>query len=175
MENGQLTVVAENSTLGDVLNGIGKVTGIKVESANLADKDRVAAQIGPAPVREVLYSLLQGSKFDYIILSALNDPEKVERVMLSTRVAAGPQAASNSVKQAPQPLEIEPVEVMDGGDDSPEGFAPPAVTTPSPAPGTQGPAQISPGVPAQPVQNPGENRSPDQIQPNREGRPERPR
>ena len=188
MSNGMVTVIAENSTLTDVLNGIQKVTGIKIDSGGIVSHERVAAQIGPAPVREILYSLLQGSRYDFIILSALSDPAAVERVILTPRVAGASQPAGGAQKPAQPRQEIEPVEVMDN-DEGSEGFAPPTVTAPSPAPGSPSPAQVSPGVPPPGAQIPAETRTPEQIQdeirnnqrdpngvtPYREPRPERPK
>ena len=49
-----------------------------------AASDRVAAQLGPGNPRDVIASLLQGSRFDYIVLGSVNDP--------NLRVAGGADA-----------------------------------------------------------------------------------
>lgn len=93
-QQGQLTVIAENSTLGDIFGAIRNATGIKIETQGGPSGDRVAAKIGPAPVKEVLLSLLQGSRYDYVMLGSVTDPEQVERVILTPKTAGGTQTAS---------------------------------------------------------------------------------
>ena len=67
------------------------------------------ADIAPGPAPEVLARLLNGSKFNFLILSAVDDPAKLDRVILSTRpegayVAPPPLAPV----QNPDPQEQEP-------------------------------------------------------------------
>lgn len=102
--NGQLTVTAQNSTLGDVLAAIHGKTGATIEVSGPAT-DRVAIRIGPAPVREVLTALLDGSRFNYIILGTAGNPQSAERVILTPKSGGGgpPVAVSQPVYQPPQP------------------------------------------------------------------------
>src|SRR3954469_15366924 len=53
-QQGQLTVVAENSTIADILGAVRTATGIRIETQGGPSGDRVAAKIGPATPREVL-------------------------------------------------------------------------------------------------------------------------
>ena len=78
-QQGQLTVIAENSTLGDIFGAIRNATGIKIETQGGPSGDRVAAKIGPAPAKEVLLSLLQGSRYDYVMLGSLTQLRRVRR------------------------------------------------------------------------------------------------
>lgn len=97
-EDGQLTIVTPNSTLGDVLRA--------VHSQTLADMDipagatdRVALHLGPGPAREVVATLLNGSRFNYVLLGAPNDPQKLIRVVLVAKVGnnePGPPQADGS-------------------------------------------------------------------------------
>ncbi len=43
------------------------------------------AQLGPGLPRDVLNNLLNGSKFDYVILGVTGDPGAVEKVILTPR------------------------------------------------------------------------------------------
>lgn len=174
LTNGMVTVLAENSTLTDVLKGIEKVSGVKFDSGGIVSQERVAAQIGPAPVREVIYSLLQGSRYDFVILSSFKDPAVVERVLLTPRIAGTSQPGAANAPKPSQPVqEIEPVDVMDSGEGN-EGFAPPAVSTPSPPPSSQPPADIK--TPEQLQQQQEDQRNNPRNPPGgREVRPERPR
>jgi hypothetical protein len=75
--NDQLTIVAHNSTLGDVLRAVRNQTGAAVEiPANATE--RVVGRFGPGPARDVLAVLLNGSHFNYVMLgsAATLDPGK---------------------------------------------------------------------------------------------------
>ncbi|PYP86321.1 MAG: hypothetical protein DMG65_19185, partial [Candidatus Angelobacter sp. Gp1-AA117] len=98
-----LTVQAPNSTLGDIFNGIRSRAGIQFEGGQGAG-DRVALTIGPAPADEVLRALLTGSRFDYVIMGDPNDPDLVQRVILTPRTGgpAGAVAAAIPPQARPQ-------------------------------------------------------------------------
>lgn len=150
---GQLTVVAENSMLNDVLNGIRSAAGIKMEGLG-GSSDRVFGRFGPASPRVVIDSLLNGSHYDFIILSALDTPDTVQRVILSPRTNSpnGAMAASNQGRAFNRPqmqedndvagndeVEEQPVGVMPGqgvqpGQPSPVQPGQPAVVNPTNAP-----------------------------------------
>jgi hypothetical protein len=105
-QNGLLTLECTNSRLGDVLNGVRTKANIQFEGLDPAP-ERVAIKLGPAPADEVLASLLQGSRFDYVILGHPDDPHSVERVLLTAKTGSSMGAGSPApVKQA-QPAEEE--------------------------------------------------------------------
>jgi hypothetical protein len=141
-QNGELTVLAQNSSLGEVLNAVRAATGMKIEGSS-GSAERVTAKIGPASVRDVLLSLLEGSKYDFAMLGSVTDPQRVERLVLSPRTAS---SGSISAPQQPAPQtdsdNAMPPQPGDDDDDS-EGFAPakPAPTTQAP-PNTPAPAQV---------------------------------
>lgn len=64
-QDGMLTIVAPNSTLGDILRGVRKHTAADIEIPATAN-ERVVTRLGPAPAREVVAELLNGSHFNYI-------------------------------------------------------------------------------------------------------------
>ena len=140
-QNGELTVVAENSSLGETLNAIRAVTGIRIEGGS-GGSDRVMAKIGPAPVRDVLLSLLEGSRYDFAMLGSPTDPQKVDRLVLSPRMASS--SAPTQAAAPPQPMEEDSANGQPAADDDDnQGFAEPA----KPAP--PAPAAVAPGTPAQ--------------------------
>jgi hypothetical protein len=98
-----LSIRAENSTLGDVLRAVHDTTGALIESPGVAS-ERVYVSLGPGKPRDVLASLLNGSRFDYILLGSSQQPNSVSRVMLTMRqnspitpVAAEPTPSSTPV------------------------------------------------------------------------------
>jgi len=81
----QLTISADNSTLGGVLAAVHTCTGVKVDIPDGAAGSRVFEELGPGPARQVLESLLSGTDFNYVIGSSDADPQKVETVLLMMR------------------------------------------------------------------------------------------
>lgn len=147
-QNGLLTLECTNSRLGDVLNGVRTKANIEFEGLDSAP-ERVAIKLGPAPADEVLSSLLQGSRFDYVILGQPQSPHTVEKVMLSAKSGAPMSAMENQPALKPQqqpPPEVEegeateeqtleqppqqPVPVMPTPPPAAAGMQPPGVPTP---------------------------------------------
>ena len=99
-QNGLLMVQAPNSTLSDIFNGIRSRASIQFEGAQGAS-DRVAANFGPAPADQVLTALLRGSRFDYVIIGAPDNPDVVQRVILTPRAGAAAPAFTATLPQRP--------------------------------------------------------------------------
>jgi hypothetical protein len=106
-QDGLLTIVAPNSTLGDILRGVRKHTSADIEIPPSAS-ERVVTKLGPAPAREVLAELLNGSRFNYILLGSPENTNDLVKVVLvartgpETQSAAVPQVADGS--HSPRPL-----------------------------------------------------------------------
>ena len=88
-QNGLLGIRANKATLAEVLFAVQQRTGAEVSIAAGAEQEKVAVEIEPAPAPEVLARLLNGSRFNFLILSAVDDPSKLDRVILSTRPEGG--------------------------------------------------------------------------------------
>jgi antitoxin (DNA-binding transcriptional repressor) of toxin-antitoxin stability system len=87
--NGLLGITANKATLSEVLRAVQQRTGAEVSIAAGADQEQVVADLAPGPAPEVLARLLNGSKFNFLILSAPDNPQVLDRVILSTRPEAG--------------------------------------------------------------------------------------
>ena len=70
-QNSQLTIIAPNSTLGDILRAVRKQTGAEIEIPHC--DERVVTHLGPGPAREVMAELLNGSRFNYVLLGSPAD------------------------------------------------------------------------------------------------------
>jgi hypothetical protein len=107
--NGQLTIVAQNSTLGDILREVRGQTGAAVEIPSNAT-ERVVGQFGPGQARDVLASLLNGSHFNYVMLGSPTNPNVVERVMLMSKPGSPPESGSPpaGIAAANQPGNAQP-------------------------------------------------------------------
>src|SRR5262249_10655468 len=121
-QNGLLSVESVNSRLVDIMNGIRNKTGTQFEGLQ-ASQERVAAKFGPAPPDEVLRSLLQASKYDYVIIGMPAKPEMVQRVILTPSgsapaIAGTPPAPGASPQTANGDEEDNGSD--EGGDPTPE-------------------------------------------------------
>jgi hypothetical protein len=79
-QDSQLTIVAPNSTLGDILRAVRKQTGAEIEVP--AAPERVVTHLGPGPARDVLADLLNGSRFNYVLLGSPGNDAVLTRVVL---------------------------------------------------------------------------------------------
>ena len=91
-EGGQLTVIAHNCTLADVLHAIKKQTGADVDVPPGAT-ERVVADLGPGAPRDVITDLLNGTHFNYVIVGSPTDPSAVQSLALTPK-SGGPETAS---------------------------------------------------------------------------------
>ena len=153
-QNGQLSIESQNSTLGQVLRSVQAKTGGSFEIPGAANNERVVAQLGPGRPRDVLASLLNGSKFDYIILGVSDEPGAVQKLILTVRKnpASTPANAAQNVppvqpqdevqpedENIPEPVENTPAEVQNVPNQEPG--QPPGYFNPSQPP-DQGAQQI---------------------------------
>jgi hypothetical protein len=106
-QNAQLTIVAPNSTLGDILRAVRKQTGAEIEIP--VAPERVVTHLGPGPAREVLSELLNGSRFNYVLLGSAANDAALTRVVLVAKSA--PDSASNN----PAPEQSQPGITQVGG------------------------------------------------------------
>jgi hypothetical protein len=98
-QGGELTITAQNSTLGDILKAVRAQTGAAIDLPGNAS-ERVVGHFGPAPARDVLTSLLNGSHFNYLLLGSSTDPNALDRVILMAKSGA---PAESSPPPASQP------------------------------------------------------------------------
>jgi hypothetical protein len=87
--NGQLTIISRNSTLSDILHAVARQTGAAIELPPGAGFERVAGRMGPGPARNVLSELLNGSRYDYVMIASASNPGGLQHVILSPKTAGG--------------------------------------------------------------------------------------
>jgi len=141
--DGLLAIKANKATLSEVLFAVQQRTGAQVAIAAGAEQERVVVDLAAGPAPDVLAHLLNGSRFNYLILSAPNDPQQLDRVILTPRTEGGP---------SPMPL-------PQARNDAPEDDG---QNVPQPEPHTGPPPQVI--APAQPPETkaPPEDNTPDQ-------------
>ena len=83
--NGMLRIHAEKATLAQVLFEVQRQTQAEIAIPAGAEQEEVAADLGPAPARDVLGTLLNGSPYNFIFVgNELN----LEKVILTRRDAS---------------------------------------------------------------------------------------
>jgi hypothetical protein len=95
-QNGKLSIWADKATLAEVLTAVQRQTGADIPIPAGADQEPVAANFGPAPARDVLASLLNGSRFNFIMVGSARNPAQLRSVLLTPRGNAIPQPVSYS-------------------------------------------------------------------------------
>ncbi|HLV86931.1 MAG TPA: hypothetical protein VKV39_08155 [Candidatus Sulfotelmatobacter sp.] len=83
-----LTIDADNSSLMEILQAVRSRTGASIDVPGTAAAERVAVHIGPAPIRDVLGTLLYGTNFDYV-LQATDDGAGLRSLVLTVRGGNG--------------------------------------------------------------------------------------
>jgi AMIN domain len=83
--NGMLSIRAEKATLAQVLFEVQRQTQAEIAIPAGAEQEQVAVDLGPAPARDVLGALLNGSPYNFIFVG---DELSLERVILTRRDAS---------------------------------------------------------------------------------------
>lgn len=108
-QNGKLTIIARNSTLGDILRAVHTKTGANIEVSGSAT-ERVVGMFGPGPSRDVVASLLNGSHFNYVMLGSEANPDLLQHLILTPKGAAigGSVAPPSQPVQAQNQPDVQP-------------------------------------------------------------------
>ena len=128
--DGLLSIRAYKASLSEVLFAVHQRTGAEVAISAGAEQEQVVADIGPAPAPEVLARLLNGSRFNFLILSAANDPRMLDRVILTPRAEGAVTSPS-------------PIQGNDEAEDEPPAVAVQS-NPPQPLPGSEVPTRPQP-------------------------------
>ena len=136
-QNGLLSISSDKATLSEVLHAVQQKTGAEISIPAGAEQERVVAAIEPAPAPEVLARLLNGSRFNFLILNSASDPRQLDKVILTprqemsftpsfpTQARANDAADDDSSVNAPPPTNVQPPPVQ-GAPGQPEtGMRPP--------------------------------------------------
>ena len=110
-KNGKLSVAADHVSLAQIINEVHRLTGTDITIPPGAAQEQIVAGISPLPLREALVSLLNGSRFNFIMVDSEREPGKLKSVILTYRGAGGisqPAIATPAPPVADTPPEPEP-------------------------------------------------------------------
>ena len=83
-QNGLLRIQTQGATLAEVLSEVQRQTGAEVAIPAGAEQEQVVADLGPAPARDVLASLLNGSRYNFIFVGG-EQGHGLEKVVLNRK------------------------------------------------------------------------------------------
>jgi hypothetical protein len=178
-KDGELSIEAHNSTLADVLKAVRQQTGAELEiPANASE--RVVADIGPGPARQVLAELLNGTHFNYVIVGSTTDPSAVQSIFLTSKSTAGPvESAATGIgrprlpETSPAATVPEPDPPSDDANDGAENGEDSQADQTADQQNSQNPGQQTPKTPEQLLQEL-QRQQQQQQQNGQPGRPQQP-
>jgi len=97
--DGLLGVTAEDAPLQIILDSIHAATGAIIEAPSM--DQRVTVQLAPQSPAEAIAALLQGTQLDYAILGGSSDRDRVLRIIVTPKLAAGAQPPVPPTTPAP--------------------------------------------------------------------------
>jgi hypothetical protein len=119
---GQLTVISHGAPLGAVLKLVSAKTGALVALTPELQNEPVVGQLGPGTVREVMTSLLDSPRIGYILMGAGNDPDRLQKIVVQSRMSAGHGAMADL--RPPQPPQDDEETKLDENGHLPNGLTP---------------------------------------------------
>jgi AMIN domain len=148
--DGLLSINSDRASLSEVLFAVHQRTGAEIGIPAGAEQEKVVVNLGPAPAPEVLSQLLNGSKYNFLILSSPKKPGALDQVILSPRAEGQVPAPPASAR--PQPT-VDNANADDEATSPQPGFRPGRAGGPrDPTPPADGQAD-----PAPPANDPPQN------------------
>ena len=86
---GRLRIRADHASLAEVLGEVQRQTGTDIPIPPGAAQEQIIASDRTSPIREALVSLLNGSRFNFIMVDSESEPGKLKSVILTYRGAGG--------------------------------------------------------------------------------------
>lgn len=84
-EHGQLTIVAENASLSEVMAALHGAMGTEVDIPAGSASERVWVHLGPGSAHKILSALFANTDLDYIVQGSPTDSGAIRSVVLSVR------------------------------------------------------------------------------------------
>ena len=89
-QDGQLTIIAENSLLSEILSALHTAMRAEIDLPASASSERIWVRLGPGPARKVVSELLSGTDLNFVIQGSMTDADGIQSVMLTPHSEAGP-------------------------------------------------------------------------------------
>lgn len=100
-KDGQLTIVAENYSLSDIMKALRGLLMMDIDLPPGGTQQRVWVHLGPGPARRVLRDLLDSTEFNYVIQASEGTPDGIRSILLTPRSkSVGPEEAAGKAEVA---------------------------------------------------------------------------
>ena len=132
-QDGQLTIIAENSLLSDILSALHTAMGAEIDLPAGASSDHVWVSLGPGPARKVVSELLSGTDLNFVIQGSTTDVGGIQSVMLTPHSEGGPGNPGTSSQLQERMANL-----------GPSGPAEPATASADPLPPAENSPRLSP-------------------------------
>jgi len=120
LQGGKLSIRSDRARLADILHEVQRRTGASLIIPPGAGQEAVITQLGPAPVREVLSKLLDGSGYNVVLVGSGHDWSSITSIILTSKGGEGEDLPANFSARA--------------SDDATPAAAPPPPEPPAPDP-----------------------------------------
>lgn len=98
-KRGMMSIHADKASLAEVLVDVRRATGADIQIPPGAAQEQVFFDSGPAPAREVMAALLNGSGFNFVVVGSDRDPEALRSVILTSKNGGGVSSPVDSSVQ----------------------------------------------------------------------------
>jgi hypothetical protein len=145
-QDGQLTIIAENALLSDILSALHTLMGAEIDLPASASSERIWVRLGPGPARKVVSELLSGTDLNFVIQGSTTDADGIQSVMLTPHSEGGlgnPGTSSQLQERMANLGPSGPAEPATASSDP----LPPAENSPRPSPQSMIAASLTSAVP----------------------------
>jgi hypothetical protein len=132
-QDGQLTIIAENSLLSDILSALRTAMGAEIDLPAGASSEHVWVSLGPGPARKVLSEMLSGTDLNFVIQGSTSDANGIQSVLLTPHSEGGPGNPGTSSQPQERMANL-----------GPSGPAEPATASSDPLPPAENSPRLSP-------------------------------
>jgi AMIN domain len=88
-KRGMMSIHSDKASLAEVLGDVRRATGAEIQIPPGAAQEQVFFDLGPAPAREVMAALLNGSGFNFVVVGSDDDPNALRSVILTSKNGGG--------------------------------------------------------------------------------------
>ena len=175
-QGGLLAISAQNSTLGEILRDVRKLTGAAIDiPQGSGASERVVGHFGPGAPRDILVELLNGTSFNYVMVGSNADPSAVASVILTSKSSSSGEAPTQTAavyENSPPPNNMPPPGLM--MPPHPQPFMQQNLVPPQPGQAANAPPATAEDDSKDDDQDAADENADDQAQPAQPGQPAQP-
>jgi hypothetical protein len=98
-EDGQLTIIAENVPISEIMKKLHALLGLEVDLPVETANERMWVRLGPGPPRKVVSDMLSTTELNYVIQGSEDDSDGIQTVSLSAREKTGGPSATHDAQE----------------------------------------------------------------------------